>query len=125
TMHDKDIIAVDLDGTLAEYHGFKGEEHIGKPIPAMLERVKRWVKEGKTVVIFTARVHGPGAFPHIQKWLRDNGLEGLRITNKKEPAMEEFWDDRAVAIKRNTGEILGGNTRHDQSWEDGARKEMK
>jgi hypothetical protein len=34
-------VGVDLDGTLAEYHGFKGPEHIGKPIPKMVARVKR------------------------------------------------------------------------------------
>ena len=33
-------IGVDLDGTLAEYHGWKGSEHIGPPIPLMVERVK-------------------------------------------------------------------------------------
>ena len=37
-------IGVDLDGTLAEWDGWKGHEHIGPPIPAMLERVKRWIK---------------------------------------------------------------------------------
>ena len=30
----------DLDGTLAEYNGWVSEEHIGDPIPAMVERVK-------------------------------------------------------------------------------------
>ena len=32
----KDCIYVDLDGTLAEHHGWKGVDHIGKPIPAMV-----------------------------------------------------------------------------------------
>ena len=49
-------IGIDLDGTLAEYDGWKGVEHIGKPIPSMVERVKAWIIEGKDVRIFTARV---------------------------------------------------------------------
>ena len=35
-----DTIAVDLDGTLAYYDKFRGKDHIGKPIPKMIERVK-------------------------------------------------------------------------------------
>jgi len=35
-------IGVDLDGTLAVYDGWRGPEHIGPPVPAMVERVKRW-----------------------------------------------------------------------------------
>lgn len=49
-------IGVDLDGTLAEYDGWKGPSHIGKPIEPMVARVKEWLKEGKDVRIFTARV---------------------------------------------------------------------
>lgn len=37
-------IGVDLDGTLAEYHGW-GNGEIGDPVPAMLERVKKWLAE--------------------------------------------------------------------------------
>jgi hypothetical protein len=52
-------IGVDLDGTLAHYDGWKGADNIGAPIPAMVERVKGWLAEGKTVKIFTARVYCP------------------------------------------------------------------
>lgn len=31
-------IAVDLDGTLAEYDGWKGSAHIGNPVPKMVEK---------------------------------------------------------------------------------------
>jgi RNA-binding protein YhbY len=48
-------IGCDLDGTLAEYNGWQGPQHIGAPIPKMLERVKRWLSEGKDVRILTAR----------------------------------------------------------------------
>ena len=45
-------IGVDLDGTLAQYAGFKGPEHIGDPIPEMVARIKEWLSEGKTVKKF-------------------------------------------------------------------------
>jgi hypothetical protein len=53
-------IGVDLDGTLAYYDQWRGALHIGEPIPVMLERVKRWLDEGKDVRIFTARVNREG-----------------------------------------------------------------
>lgn len=123
----KDVIAVDLDGTLA-HHDPKAQylaSQIGEPIKPMLERVKRWIEEGHEVVIFTARVGEEGAYPHIQAWLRKHGIGGLTITNKKGQDVGEFWDDRAVAVERNTGKVLGGRTEHDDSWEDEARKAMK
>lgn len=49
-------IGVDLDGTLAYYDGWKGEHHIGDPIPEMLDRVKGWLEQGYEVRIVTARV---------------------------------------------------------------------
>jgi len=51
-------IGVDLDGTLAYYDEWRGLYHIGEPIPAMVDRVKRWLAEGRDVRIFTARVSG-------------------------------------------------------------------
>ena len=50
-------IGVDLDGTLAEYDGWVGPQHIGKPVPLMVDRVKRMLDYGEDVRIFTARVH--------------------------------------------------------------------
>ena len=46
----------DLDGTLAEYHGWKGVEHIGKPIKPMCDLMKRLHAEGKRVkILFVQR----------------------------------------------------------------------
>ena len=118
---------MDLDGCLA--HWEPGETYdaskIGKPIKPMMDRVKRWLAEGKEVIIFTARVGEAGAFPHIHKWLREQGIPDLTVTNKKGREIGEIWDDRAIAVERNTGKILGGKTKHDDSWEDSARKELK
>lgn len=102
-------IAVDLDGTLAEYHGWKGPEHIGIAVPKMLERVKAWIKEGEEVKIFTARIHNDEvALATVRTWLIENGIGALEVTNIKSPDMKEFWDDRAVKVEFNTGEINNG-----------------
>jgi len=103
-------VAVDFDGTLAEYNGWQGSTHIGKPIPIMLQRVKAWCAEGRSVVIFTARLSGTkieadNAKALIQKWLVDNGLPKLDVTNIKRKSFVEFWDDRAIRVERNTGVV--------------------
>lgn len=111
-------IGVDLDGTLARYDGWQGIEHIGEPVPAMAARVRRWIAQGRTVKIFTARVCEPRmggdgdgsadeARQHITNWLFKNGFvangQPLEITNIKDFGMVELWDDRAVQVEVNTG----------------------
>jgi hypothetical protein len=53
-------IGVDLDGTLAKYDTWNGPIAIGDPVVPMVERVKRWLAEGRDVRIVTARVSGHG-----------------------------------------------------------------
>lgn len=92
-------IGVDLDGTLAHYDGFKGEDHIGAPVPAMVEQVKKWIAAGHEVRIFTARRPSPA----IRRWVKEHLGHSLRITNQKDPGMIATVDDRAIGVKRNEG----------------------
>lgn len=113
---DREWIGVDLDGTLAEYHGFQGHDKIGPPIEAMKERVLRWSESGIRVKIFTARASGEKAEVeqakyYILKWLKDNGFPTLEVTNIKDYYMTELYDDRAVQVEFNTGKLLGTSTR--------------
>lgn len=104
-------IGVDLDGTIAHYDGWKGVEHIGKPIPKMVERVKQWLKDGISVKIFTARVcHDPDGeiLRHIEAWCQEHLGQILPVTNQKDFAMVELWDDRAIQIIPNTGRRSDG-----------------
>lgn len=101
-------IGVDLDGTLAEYHGWVSSEHIGKPIPKMLERVKRWIESGREVRIMTARVapskeDADVCRKAIERWLEEHLGMIIAITHEKDLFMTELWDDRAVQVIPNTG----------------------
>lgn len=112
-MSDKGWIAVDLDGTLAQYDGWKGVEHIGDPVPVMLGRVRSWLADGKEVRIFTARVSGPEADAEkarliIVAWLGRWGLPPLQVTNVKDFSMIELWDDRCRQVIPNTGIPVSG-----------------
>ena len=120
-MQNQGWIAVDLDGTLARYDGWVGVEHIGAPVPAMLERVKSWICEGRDVRIFTARVDGGSVALNmgdeagkdfeniarvrsiIETWcLKHVGII-LPVTNQKDYGMIELWDDRCVQVIPNEG----------------------
>jgi hypothetical protein len=101
-------IGVDLDGTLAHYDGWKGPEHIGAPIPAMRARVQAWLAAGQRVKLFTARAQPADYAAHVHRWLHEQGLGGLEVTNVKDFACIQIWDDRAVQVIANTGQRADG-----------------
>jgi hypothetical protein len=108
---DRGWIGVDLDGTLAEYYGWKGVEHIGEPVPAMLARVERWLSQGIEVRIFTARISHPqrrAAIRAIGDWCERQGLPRLPVTNTKDLRMIELWDDGVVQVEINNGKRVDG-----------------
>jgi len=103
----REYIGVDFDATLSHYTGWKGPTHIGKPIPKMVNRIKKGLEQGKRFKIFTARANNPKAVKAIKGFLKNVGLPEFEVTNIKEPLMSEIWDDRARQVKPNTGEFVG------------------
>lgn len=99
-------IGVDLDGTLAFYDGWKGGDHIGPPVPAMLERVKQWLADGVEVKIFTARASEPALVAPIEAWCERHLGQRLPVTNIKDFRMIALYDDRAIQVKFNTGRLV-------------------
>lgn len=100
-------IGVDLDGTLARDLGSTRSDEIGSPIEPMLVRVQKWIAEGRTVKIFTARASSPRQVAAIKEWLVSCGLPELEVTNVKDRRMIELWDDRCVQVTTNLGEPIG------------------
>lgn len=111
-------IGVDLDRTLAHYSQREGPNHIGEPIPKMLERVKQWLAQDICVRIVTARVYSNGTVERnfeaqearlaIERWCYAHLGEILPITCTKDFDMLELWDDRCVQVIPNTGERADG-----------------
>ena len=118
-------IGVDLDGTLAEYGTWQGPDHIGRPIPRMVARVKNWLAQELEVRIFTARVGNTGDFVEnsqmfdssefakqqvdvIQNWCEKHIGVRLPVTATKDYGMIELWDDRCVQVEPNTGRRMDG-----------------
>lgn len=105
---DTKWIGVDLDGTLAN-RNHEGDE-IGEPVPAMVDRVKLWLSEGRDVRLMTARAYSMSAaqLKAINTWLQEHIGETIPITCEKDPYMQELWDDRAVQVIPNTGQRADG-----------------
>lgn len=108
-------IGVDLDGTLAAQNGDFFPYQVGEPIPLMMNRVKEWLKDGKKVKIFTARVSASAGevFGYdvnkvseaISEWCYKQFGQRLEVTCIKDCFLTEYWDDRAVSVEFNTGKI--------------------
>ena len=101
-------IGVDLDGTLAQYGGWKGSDTIGEPVPLMKARVMKWLNEGAEVRIFTARAAIPEQVAPVEAWCKRHLGVVLTVTNVKDFGMVELWDDRAVGVVANTGRRADG-----------------
>lgn len=100
---------VDLDGTLAEFHGWSPV--IGRPIKKMVDRVKRWLARGEHVKIMTARVARKNSDRKQQEQLvkafckKYIGQE-LEVTCEKDKYMIDIWDDRARQVEFNKGNLV-------------------
>ncbi len=107
---DTSWIGVDLDGTLAEYHGWSS--NIGRPIAPMVERVKGWLAQGEIVKILTARgtggdaAHQAAQHAKIRAWCFTYLGQELEVTDRKDIHMKALYDDRAVGVEFNTGRLV-------------------
>lgn len=98
-------VGFDLDGTLAEYDGWKGATHIGAPVAPMVELAKEYLRQGTEVRIFTARSGDPAAEAAIVAWCEEHLGRRLAVTNTKDFDCLRIFDDRAVRVETNTGRI--------------------
>ena len=114
-MSNQGWIGVDLDETLAHYE--KGDYNafkIGPPILKMVRQVQQWLKEGKTVKIFTARANPATETPErlervlqeIRAWCLIHIGQVLDITCSKDYHMYALYDDRAKQIVPGTGDLV-------------------
>ena len=142
--HPQEWIGVDLDGTLATYTEWTKWCIFGEPIMPMVERIRKWLDEGKCVKIFTARVpifkghdkwiqnircyKSNELYSHadmireIQNWCEKYVRQGWRphVTCSKDMNMIELWDDRAVGVVTNTGMTLADAALEEERALDGA-----
>lgn len=87
---------IDLDGTLASYDGWKGNESIGHPLPGAREAIAE-LRAGCKCYIYTAR--DVEAKPHIQAWCERHRIQVDGIICGRKPPAIAYIDDRAVPFR--------------------------
>jgi len=98
---------IGLDGVLAYYERWGNEGDIGEPINDMKNKILKWINNGITIKIFTARAYKEESINHIRKWLLLNGLPPtLEITNIKGTDCDLILDNKAREVIHNTGMII-------------------
>src|ERR1019366_7668680 len=88
---DKSVIAIDLDATLAVQNQPHDPNTIGAPIPKMVNFARRLIKQGKKVVIITARMNTQSHTPRqliftrklIEHWTKKYIGKALPCTAEK------------------------------------------
>lgn len=98
---------VDFDGTLSSMVD-------GSPIEKVVAKLKEFDAQGVEIRICTARVatkypkeHIEGHTRFIQQWCLHHIGKAFPVTSEKDYDMVVLFDDRAIAVQTNTGELKG------------------
>ena len=91
-------IAVDFDGVIADYDGYKGPGVLGAPRPDVREALCALRAEGWKIVVHTTR-----GTEEVAGYLAKHGIPHDEIncnsdygTAGTKPVADVYWDDRAV-----------------------------
>jgi hypothetical protein len=97
-------LAIDFDGVLSAYRGWKGPSHLDAPLEGAIDALRRYMTVYE-VVIFTTRADTEEGGAALRSWLRNAGLkeeeiDRIEITNRKPPAWL-YIDDRCHLFTGN------------------------
>lgn len=91
-------IAVDFDGVIANYDGWKGHGVLGDPREDVVGALRTLRAEGWKIVIHTTR-----GIDEVQAYLERHGIPRDEINGNSDyqtkgvkPVADVYWDDRAV-----------------------------
>ncbi len=91
-------IAVDFDGVIADYDGWKGAGVLGPPRRDVLEALRVLHAEGWKIIIHTTRGEA-----EISGYLAEHGIPHHEINRNSDygtlgtkPVADVYWDDRAL-----------------------------
>ena len=91
-------IAVDFDGVIADYDGWKGAGVLGPPRRDVLEALRTLQAEGWKIIIHTTRGE-----KEICGYLAEHGIPHHEINRNSDyrtlgtkPVADVYWDDRAL-----------------------------
>lgn len=106
---ERQMIGVDLDGTMIKWDGWQGPEYLGAPLLPMIDRVRDLIRQGHDVWIYTARYGYPKDRSRtkevLEGWSQIYFGKCLPITSDK-AGFDIMFDDRAIQMVPNTGRTL-------------------
>jgi hypothetical protein len=110
-------LAVDFDGVLAEYDGWKGNEVLGSPRDDVVRVLHILRSEGWKILIYTTR-----SAEHITDYLAKHQVPYDEINHNSsyrnsgsKPVATVYWDDRALRYSGNAFQDLDA-IRHFRTW---------
>ena len=110
-------IAVDFDGVIAEYDGYKGRGVLGQPRLDVLEVLRELRSEGWKIVIHSTRGE-----EEISDYLANHGIPFDEINRNSDystvgpkPVADLYWDDRAISYSGDARKDLG-SIRSFRTW---------
>ena len=114
------IIAIDLDGTLAQEGEWQGQHHIGEPFPGAVEFCRALVDGGHALILHTRRVAGDrdprydeglsvsARADIVERWLLYHAFPPMGIwVQRGKPGADLFLDDRALRLEPARGTFVG------------------
>jgi len=107
----KGIVAVDFDGVIATYDGWKGFDVLGEPIVETIKGLQKLHEEGYYIIIYTCRLDTP----KLRQWLKDNNvpyddLNKSRINpphTSTKPVWHCYLGDRCLMWDKNNSLSMG------------------
>lgn len=113
----RSTIAVDFDGVLANYDGWKGPDVMGEPRQDVIEVLNVLRREGWKIVIHTTRSES-SIFDYLVQYNvpydEVNHNSSYRNSGAK-PVATVYWDDRAIRYSGNALHDLD-KIRSFQTW---------
>ncbi len=98
------IVAIDFDGVIAEYDGWKGEDHFLPPKPGAREAIDILRSHGIKVIIWTCRNNEPVLSAYLEKY--GIGFDAINADvhpdiqspddNSRKVVADVYLDDRGI-----------------------------
>jgi len=107
---DIKTVAIDFDGVINSYTGWKGPTVTEDPVSNAVESLDTLLGQGYKVVIYSTRAQTAEGLQTIREYLLKHSgspamVEGIEITDKK-PIAHVYIDDRAITFKGDWEETL-------------------
>lgn len=107
------LIAIDFDGVMNKYKGWKGEKVLYKPQNNLLNFIRKVYKD-YDITVFTCR-----DVKSVYEWLEEYNIRDyvVAVTNLK-PQAVVYIDDRAIRFNGDYEEVLSELKEFKTWWEE-------